>query len=188
MLRFPPPPVPVEGIQFGGSPTSIHSNESNEDEYQPIQLTFRERINRVYFYVFSRGANAILIGLSLLLLAISMFASSSVTQSLPYHFLEGVLTFLFVTEVVMRCLATNAPCWLSVWGAVEAFLCVACVVAFCAVSALRDPSREEHMVIVMLRLLAQGGRVIVLWLKRAKMFVGVEPIRMLPTGVLTSVV
>lgn len=149
-------------------------------------LTLRERVNVLYFSLFSRRTNLALVALSVVLLGLSLFASKSVTSSAAYHLAEGAMTVLFVAEVSMRWTATKHAVFASMWSLAEASLCVACVVAFGWATFAHHSNREEHVVIVLLRLVAQGGRAGSLYLKHRHLS-RADPVH-IHTGVAASAV
>jgi hypothetical protein len=92
---------------------------------------------------------------TLVLVAVAFLDPQS-TQAVWYHFLEGTILVIFVTEVASRLYIARSHFWASKINAVEAGICGLCVVAFLAMTvAHHGGSREEHEVVMGLRYVAQ---------------------------------
>jgi hypothetical protein len=118
----------------------------------------RERLNALYFRVFSPAVYNSIIVFSLLLLLLS-FVDSSVLLTSWYHWLEGVFTFLFIAEVALRLAVMKANFWESSINVVEASMCFFCLVVFSLLSVARHTTRVEHNALIFLRYAAQIFRI-----------------------------
>lgn len=92
-----------------------------------------------------------------LLVLLAPVASPSVALSRPYFICEALLTLLFCCEVGLRLLLMRSSFWSSIINVAEAVMCFVCVLAFAAMCVL-PPTKEEHIVVLGLRLVAQSLR------------------------------
>ena len=142
-------------------------DEEEWDAHAPVgaHLSLRDRVSHCYFVVFSREITVALVALSGVLLLLSLFGPRWLPTTRVYHWAEGAMTAAFVAEVTMRFVAARQPWLASAWNIAEASLCAACLFAFSWATFVQDPGREEHVLVVLLRLFAQGGRATALWCK-----------------------
>lgn len=122
-------------------------------------LVPRERLNALYYALFTPCMNNTIICASVFLLLVSFLHRASL-GSLWFHVLEGAITLLFVAEIVIRLLVMRTGFWDSTMNVVEALACVFCVAVFSVLSFASDTTRMEHNVLIMLRLAAQLMRVV----------------------------
>lgn len=122
-------------------------------------LLSRERLNAVYYAVFTPCMNNTIVGASILLLIISFIHRASLGE-FWFHFVEGTITILFVAEVVIRLAVMRTGFWDNSMNIIEALACVFCVVVFSVLSFASHTTRMEHNALVILRLAAQLLRVV----------------------------
>ncbi|ORC92361.1 uncharacterized protein TM35_000031140 [Trypanosoma theileri] len=121
----------------------------------PQLLPLRERLKNVYFVFFGPKTNRVIVIASLFLLLISFFSSEWV-MTLWYHIAEGLLTFLFVSEIGLRLAVMRNNFWESAFNVSEAVACVICLTIFFILHFSRQhASLAEHRVLIVLRYLGQ---------------------------------
>eukprot|EP00744_Colponema_vietnamica_P016619 GILI01023315.1.p1 GENE.GILI01023315.1~~GILI01023315.1.p1 ORF type:complete len:180 (-),score=10.64 GILI01023315.1:70-609(-) len=122
-------------------------------------LVSRERLNTVYYAIFTPCMNNVIIVVSIFLLLVSFLHRSSLGD-FWFHFTEGAITLLFTSEVIIRLLVMRSGFWDNAINVAEATACLFCVVVFSLLSFASHTTRMEHNLLILLRLAAQALRVV----------------------------
>lgn len=116
--------------------------------------SLRERLNTVYFQLYTPFVNNALVALSLLLLIVSFWDRSTLSSGW-FHYCEGIVTFVFAFEIGLRLLVMRAGFCDSLMNVIEAASCVVCVLMFSVISLAHHNSRMEHNALIALRYSSQ---------------------------------
>lgn len=135
------------------SPTDS-SPQASMARFSPKPNSMRERLNGLYFAVFTPFTNRAVLVVSLFLIAISFTDRSSVATSW-YHGIEGIVTMLFVSEVALRLYVMRNGFWESPINIGEAIMCFFCLLVFSVLSVAHHTTRLEHNSLIFLRYSAQ---------------------------------
>ncbi|KAH9589382.1 hypothetical protein LSM04_007742 [Trypanosoma melophagium] len=121
----------------------------------PQLIPLRERLKNFYFVFFGPNTNRVIVVASLFLLLISFFSTECV-MTLWYDIAEGLLTFLFASEIGLRFAVMRNSFWESAFNVSEAVACVICLTIFSILQFSRQQaSLAEHRVLIILRYLGQ---------------------------------
>lgn len=122
--------------------------------FAPRPNALRERLNNLYFIIFTPLMTRFVLVLSVLLLLAS-FWDRQTLGSHWFHWAEGVVTALFVGEVVLRLAVMRSGFWESPVNVMEAVMCLFCVVVFSVLSMAHHTTRLEHNALIFLRYSSQ---------------------------------
>lgn len=122
--------------------------------FAPKPNGLREKLNGVYYSLYTPFVNRLVLVASIFLIAISFVDRASVATAW-YHCLEGTVTLLFVGEVVLRLLVMRNGFWESSINVAEAVMCFFCLLVFSILTFAHHTTRLEHNSLIFLRYSAQ---------------------------------
>lgn len=122
--------------------------------FAPRPNSLRERLNGVYYTVYTPLMNRLVLVVSLFLIFLSFIDRASVATTW-YHAVEGIVTMLFIGEVVLRLLVMRNGFWESSINVAEAVMCFFCLLVFTILTFAHHTTRLEHNSLIFLRYSAQ---------------------------------
>jgi hypothetical protein len=146
----------------GNSLNSSGANSSSSSRILPKSVSMffqRDRLNALYYRLFTPLTQASVLVFSVFLLLVALFHRGSLMHEW-YHWCEGIITFLFVLEISLRLSVMRAGFWDTSMNLVEVMICFFCVAVFLLLSFAHHTTRMEHTVLVFLRFIAQLIRIV----------------------------